>query len=171
MSQTQAWGVRHPGIGVLYYGSEEDARVAAGTAGTMLPPSRLYRLVVAAPDHGWLTLTTPRDGEDRLVLGDAWNRAAYRSAIAAELPPMRRVMALAEARPRLIDPVGGWGIHVAEDVRPTMHEIYTALVQAGVLQRYDRSCLVGEFLALGVPTGEAGGQGYLVLTLREVADG
>jgi DNA-binding CsgD family transcriptional regulator len=30
------WAVRHPGIGVLHYDSEEEARVAAGTAGEML---------------------------------------------------------------------------------------------------------------------------------------
>lgn len=35
---TQRWPVRHPGIGVIYYDSEEEARIAAGTAGEMLPP-------------------------------------------------------------------------------------------------------------------------------------
>jgi hypothetical protein len=34
-----SWRVRHPGIGVLAYGSEEEARVAAGTAGELLPPT------------------------------------------------------------------------------------------------------------------------------------
>lgn len=32
------WRVRHPGIGILIYGSEQEARVAAGTAGEVLPP-------------------------------------------------------------------------------------------------------------------------------------
>jgi hypothetical protein len=30
------WAVDHPGIGVLAYDSEEEARAAAGTAGTLL---------------------------------------------------------------------------------------------------------------------------------------
>jgi hypothetical protein len=34
--QTPQWAVRHPGIGVLTYDTEADARVAAGTAGTVL---------------------------------------------------------------------------------------------------------------------------------------
>lgn len=39
MNTAERWGVRHPGIGILYYDSEEKARVAAGTAGEMLPPA------------------------------------------------------------------------------------------------------------------------------------
>ena len=37
---TNQWRVRHPGIGVLGYDSEAEARVAAGTAGEVLPPER-----------------------------------------------------------------------------------------------------------------------------------
>lgn len=33
------WPVRHPGIGVLHYATEQEAIVAAGTAGTILPPA------------------------------------------------------------------------------------------------------------------------------------
>lgn len=35
----ERWPVRHPGIGILYYDSEQEARIAAGTAGEMLPPT------------------------------------------------------------------------------------------------------------------------------------
>jgi hypothetical protein len=36
------WAVRHPGIGIIYYDSEDEARVAAGTAGEILPPQEGY---------------------------------------------------------------------------------------------------------------------------------
>ena len=32
------WAVDHPGMGVLEYPSEAEARVAAGTAGRVIPP-------------------------------------------------------------------------------------------------------------------------------------
>jgi hypothetical protein len=44
----QMWAVQHPGLGILPYGSEEAARVAAGTAGTLLtrtPGSRTWEKV------------------------------------------------------------------------------------------------------------------------------
>jgi hypothetical protein len=45
------WRVRHPGIGTLAYGSEAEARIAAGTAGEVLPPT----VPDPAPDYvrGW----------------------------------------------------------------------------------------------------------------------
>lgn len=36
---TNRWRVRHPGIGVLAYNNEAEARIAAGTAGEMLAPA------------------------------------------------------------------------------------------------------------------------------------
>jgi hypothetical protein len=36
---TEKWRVRHPGIGTLAYDSEQEARVAAGTAGEVLAPA------------------------------------------------------------------------------------------------------------------------------------
>lgn len=39
MSTAERWGVRHPGIGILYYDSEQEARIAAGTAGEFLGQS------------------------------------------------------------------------------------------------------------------------------------
>lgn len=49
------WRVRHPGIGVLAYDSEAEARVAAGTAGEVLPPDAVpARDVDAGPVvDGW----------------------------------------------------------------------------------------------------------------------
>lgn len=47
---TTRWPVRHPGIGVLYYDSEHEARVAAGTAGELLPPSEDVAWVSGPPN-------------------------------------------------------------------------------------------------------------------------
>jgi len=168
VSGVQEWGVRHPGIGVLYYGIEDEARVAAGTAATMLPPCLLYRLVVPAPDQGWLTLTSPKARGRRRALARGWRLATAASVRAAGLSRLGPVRVHAEARPRRIAPISGWGIHHAEDVRPSMHRVFEGLVDAGVIERNDRTCVIDESLTLGVPTGEAGGQGYLVLTLREL---
>lgn len=50
----ERWPVRHPGIGVLYYDSEEEARIAAGTAGEMLAPERLGgAAVINGPGRHW----------------------------------------------------------------------------------------------------------------------
>lgn len=43
------WGVLHPGIGLLYYDSEEEAHLAAGTAGTIFPPVGSTRCFHAEP--------------------------------------------------------------------------------------------------------------------------
>ena len=168
MSGARAWGVRHPGIGVLYYGSEDEARVAAGTAATMLPPCLPHRLVVPAPEGGWLTLTSPKARGRRRSPARHWRLATAGAVRAAGLLRLGPVRVQAEARPRRIAPISGWGIHHAEDVRPSMHRVFEGLVDAGVIERNDRTCVVDESLTLGVPTGEAGGQGYLVLTLREL---
>lgn len=39
---TGGWRVRHPGIGILPYDSEAEARIAAGTAGRVYAPHEPY---------------------------------------------------------------------------------------------------------------------------------
>lgn len=128
-----------------------------------------HRLVVPAPDGGWLALASPREGVDRLALGRDWCEVTAASVVAAGLPRLGRVHADVEIRPQRPAPAGA--IHVAEDVRPSVHQVFAGLVAAGVLSRHDRGVVVAESLTMGPPTGPAGGQGYLVLTLREVRGG
>src|SRR6266496_4408438 len=127
-----------------------------------------HRLVVPAPDAGWLTLTSPEAHGSRRQLARQWRLATAGAVRAAGLLRLGPVRVQAEARPRRIAPVSGWGIHLAEDVRPSMHRVFEGLVDAGVIERNDRTCVVDESLTLGFPTGDASGQGLLELTLWEL---
>lgn len=64
MSDVGRWAVRHPGIGILYYDSEQEARAAAGTAGEFLgqrlapaptTPAELVAEIVKAEEDGHFT--------------------------------------------------------------------------------------------------------------------
>jgi hypothetical protein len=129
-----------------------------------------HRLVVVAPDEGWLTSWDPWDGEDRLALGAAWVEATVAAVQASGLGLVsRRVLLRVTARPPRIAFVGP-GIRRAEDVRAVFHNVMKALEQAGVLPSWRERTVAGSTLVLGAAAGEASGQGFLEVELTEVPD-
>lgn len=136
------------------------------------PASTTHRLIVAAPSAGWLTLADPAKASARLALARDWKDVTAASVRAAGLPRLYRVRVKATVRPDRVADTGQQGIRVAEDVRPTLHQVYDALTTAAVLPPYTAGWpVVAESLVLGVPTGPAGGQGYLVLEFTEEVAG
>lgn len=143
-----------------------------GTAGPFWKPSPLPKvptLTVPVPDDGWLTLTSPRDPSNRIDLAEAWRKMAAISAAAAGLKRMPRAELVAVARPREMARRGWFGIHAAEDVRPSLTCVISGLVDADVL--IHPNAADGRELRMGKPTGPAGGMGYLQVWLTEVSRG
>lgn len=106
--------------------------------------SSQFRLMVPAPDAGWLTLRQPADPDLRRAAAKGWRLSANLSVIAAQLPELGSASALVLARPRKTTPVGESGIHAGEDVRPAWHQVRDALNEAGI-------SVVAERLILGHP--------------------
>lgn len=103
-----------------------------------------FRLMVPAPDAGWLTLRQPARADRRRAAAKGWRLSADLSVVAAQLPELGPASALVLARPRKTTPVGEPGIHAGEDVRPSWHQVRDALKGAGI-------SVVAERLILGHP--------------------
>jgi hypothetical protein len=128
------------------------------TAGLVAETKR--RLVIPAPEVGWLTILGEADPERLLELVDGWSMMTTASAAAAQIPEYRRASVAVTFHPERVAKVGQPGVHVAEDLRPTW-------------------TVVRRVLALGKPPvrvhweelrlGGVAEQGYLVVVLVEVA--
>jgi hypothetical protein len=118
------------------------------------------RLVVPAPESGWLTLFSdePKDRIEEMV--DGWSMMATASLVAAQLPEYRRANVVVTFHPERIAKVGQVGVHVAEDLRPTWTVVrrVLALAKPPVRTHWEKLRLGG--------TAESG---YLVVELVEVA--
>src|SRR5438105_2168115 len=86
---------------------------------TSLVAATERRLVVPAPDAGWLTLVSDEPKERIEELVDGWSMMTTASLAAARVPEYRRANVVVTFNPEKIAKVGQVGVHVAEDLRPT----------------------------------------------------
>lgn len=146
-------------------GFEAGMSTTRTTAVTVRP----WRLVVPAPEAGFLALLFPTTPEDRRALVDGWRHQVQTAAMAARTPALARVKVRATAYPVAVSAVGTSGpVHVAEDVRPTLNAVYAGLVAVGVLPGASGLHVLAERLELGAAVGAAQAPGHLVLELTEV---
>jgi hypothetical protein len=128
---------------------------------TALVAATERRLVVPAPDAGWLTLFSGDEGPEHVeLLVDAWRMQSAASLVACQLPAFGRAFAKVAFHPERVARVGQVGIHVAEDLRPTWRQVRQVLDLSSPSVR-----VRWEELRLGGPVDP----GYLVVELVEVA--
>jgi hypothetical protein len=128
------------------------------TAGTVRETKR--RLVIPAPDAGWLSLVEKPSETQLLDIVDGWQSMTTISLAAAGIPEYRRAHVWVIFHPREVAEQGVVGIHVAEDLRPTWHIVRRTLALAKPPVRTHH-----EKLVLGRTVDDP----YLVLELTEVA--